>query len=663
MASESESTARSKVGTRAVLTVLLVAAVGVATIGLPVVNGGMATTAQAAEPSTNVESYDSISQAESELDPADEVYLRDDGSAVLRYDEESDVNQLDLGMDVSEGLVHVLVVDDVEGQNQDLKEGDFSAVLDQNGFSGDGSLVMEQPDQVQDLSVDASGKVTDETNEFQATATGTFQGGSGAVSSVDTSGHITATADRLESSGSVSAEGGMGSAAGEGNSLDVSLEDTSDGYVIDVSQERSVYDWSADQWQTREQAKQTLEQQYGTLAMTMGGSSDIQISSYNFEERESGQHRLEIDFTVEYTGIDEGIERQLAAQLANSEETDLTQSEAETIAAGVTELEIETFEVSMNQNGGSMDAEWDIALANYNEVSLAMVDLAESSSVGEEMEQGSIEDARTAIEAQQAADLQWTLEWDASVEQTSGQQVQLDAEVTSETENWAAYVDELESRGANTQNDVSFSLTADTDGEELSVDAQFEVQAEDLAGQAIDSWAQSAQNSPTMSSDANQFLSALSDSELEVARVDANVADGTVQVEGGAKFENMSAIADTFSDSLSVSGVASETSDGTTSMYVYVDDMGDIDTASATKADLEHLSVVGPETTVHAAGEWDEEFPDVDTAGMSEYLDVESQSSDGNDGGDGDGVPGFGVGAGLAAIAGLLTTLAVRRRA
>jgi hypothetical protein len=48
---------------------------------------------------------------------------------------------------------------------------------------------------------------------------------------------------------------------------------------------------------------------------------------------------------------------------------------------------------------------------------------------------------------------------------------------------------------------------------------------------------------------------------------------------------------------------------------------------------------------------------------MTEYLDVESQtSSDGNDGGDGDGVPGFGFGTGLAAIAGLLTTIAVRRR-
>ncbi|WP_224214671.1 hypothetical protein [Natrinema longum] len=670
MPSESDSRLRSGGGYRALLAVLLVAAVGVATIGMPVVNSGMTTTAEAAESPEIAESYDSVSQVDSERDPADEVYLGENGSAVLQYDDdEGDVNQIDLGMDVSEGLAYMLVVDDIEDQDEEFQEANFSAVLDQSGFSGDGSFVMEQPEEVENFELDASGEVTDETNEFEATATGTFESQGGAAGTVDTDGQITATADRFETSGSVSADGAAGAMTGansEGESLDLSLNDTSDGYTLDVTQERGVYDWSASQWETREQAEQTLQQQYGSLATDLGGTSEIEISNYNFEERSSGQHKLELEFTVEYTGIDDGIEQQLTTVLANSEEYDLSQSEAAEVAGTVTDLEIQTFEFSMATSGGSMDAEWDIAIDNYGELSLAMIDLAEASSMSEEMAQEDLEDARTALEAQQAVDLQSEIKWSASVEQTSDQKMELDAELSSNTENWAAYIDELEANDVDPQNDVSFSLTANTDGDELAVDAQFEIEAEDMASQAINSWANSVQNNPTtMSSDTDEFMTALSESELEVARVDGNIADGTVRVEGGAKFENMSKVADTFSDSVSISGMASGSAGNSTSLYVYVDDMG-VDTESATKSDIEHLDVVGSETTVHEAGEWDEEFPEPDTDAMSEYLGVASEkSSESNESGDGDGgsdtVPGFGVG--VTAIAGLLTALVLRRQA
>ena len=81
-----------------------------------------------------------------------------------------------------------------------------------------------------------------------------------------------------------------------------------------------------------------------------------------------------------------------------------------------------------------------------------------------------------------------------------------------------------------------------------------------------------------------------------------------------------------------------------------------------TKADLEQLSVVGPETTVHQAGEWEDDFPRPDTDAMSEFLETKSEDA-GKDDENADGTPGFGIGAGLASIAGLLTTLVLRRRA
>ncbi|WP_226481179.1 hypothetical protein [Natrinema amylolyticum] len=659
-----DSRRRLKNGTRAFLVVLLVAAVGVATIGLPAIYGGSTTTAEATEGS--VESYETISQAESDLDPADEVYLNDDGTAVLRYDDESDVNQLDLGMNASEGLVYMLVADDIEDEfeGEEFEEGSFSAILDQQGFSGNGSLVMQQPDEVTDLSVDVSGEVSDETNQFDATATGTFESDSASTGEVTTDGHVTASADRLETAGTVSAEDPT-IAAGDGTSMEISLEDTSDGYTLDMAQEQDVSDWEADRWETREAAEQTLQEQYGMIAMQMGGTSDIQISEYEFEERSSGQHRLTLDFTVEYTGIDAGIEQQLAAALANDQSTDMSQAEAEDVAASVTELEIETFEFTMSESDGAVNVEWEIALANYDELTLAMLDVAESSDMSGEIPQEDIENARAAIEAQQAADLTWDIQWDASVEQTSSNELELDAELTSDTENWEAYIAELEANDIETPNDVTFSLTAETDGDQLAVDGQFEIDGEDLAGQAIDAMAQSAQSGPTGSTDAEteQFLTALSESDLEVARIDGDITSDSVRVEAGAKFEDMSKVTETFSDTVGISGVATETTDNTTSTYVYVDDMGDVDTASASKSDIEHLSVVDSETTVHEAGDWDEEFPEVDTDGMRNYLGLDAASAEEEEGeDDSDSVPGFGLGVGLAAIAGLLTTLVLRRR-
>lgn len=653
----SEGRSRSRNGFRAFVTVLLVAAVAVAMIGAPVAYGGTTATAEATV--SDAESYGTVSQAESELGAADEVYLRDDGSAVLRYDQESDVDQFDLGMDASEGLVHMLIVDTVENETEagEFEEGSFSAVLDQQGLSGNGSLVMQQPDEVSDLSVDISGEVTDETNQFEVTATGTFDGDAASTGTVNTDGHVIATADRLETAGTVSVDGPTAASAA-GPSMDVSLEDTTDGYVVDVAQKRTVSDWQASDWETRARAEQTLQRQYGSLATELGGTSEIRISQYAFEERATGQHSLELEYTIEYTGIDDGVEERLTDELATDPSADLSRSEAEAIATNVTELEIETFEFSMSGSDGSMTVEWEIALANYDELTLAVLDLAEASDTGDAVSQEDIEEARTAIEAQQATELTWTTRWDVSVDQTSSGELQLDAELTSDTENWAAYIDELEANDIETPNDVTFSMTAETDGDELAVDGQFDFQAEELADATVEAMAQSARTGPTAGSNAEreQFASAIAESELEVARVDASISDDTVRVEGGAKVENVSAVAKSVSDTVTVSGIATETADDTTSVYVYVEDMGDVDTESATKSDLEHLGVVDSETTVHQAGEWDEEFPEVDTAGMQQYLGI--QSDDGSD-----TIPGFGPGIGLAAVAGLVTMLRRRQRA
>ncbi len=664
----SKSNVRSTDGFRAVLILFVVAAVAIATIGLPVIYGGSTTTAAAAEPT--VESYQTATQAGSELGAADDVYLGENGSAVLEYEDDmQDLDELEVGMDVSEGLAYMLAEGSYE-ETDEFESGSISAVLDQDGFSGNGSMVMQQPEDLERLDLDVEGEVSDETNEFDASATGAFASEDSTPTTVESDGQVTMGADSFETSGSatVSTESPMG-ATSDGQTLDVSLQETADGYVLDVTDERTVSDFSASDWETREQAKQTLTEQYASVATQLGGSSEVTIESYDFEERSTGQHRLELEFTIEYTGIDSGIEQMLPVALMNDETAGLDQEEAQAIATGVTDMQIETVDFRVEDRGDSMNAEWDVQISNYDELTLATLEAAESVASDEELEQMNIEEARTAIEAQQAADLQTNFQWDASLEQTAGQELTFDAEASGDTENWGAYLDELESRDVQRPNDVSFDLSAETADGQLSLDGTFEIGGEDLAGQALDAMAQSAQTSPTGTApETTRYIEALSDADLQVARVDADIGDGTVRLEGGAKFENMSELSDTVTGSMAVSGVSSATSGDTASMYVHVEDMGDVDTASATKADIEHLAVVDDETTVHEAGEWDDEFAAVPTEEMSDYLDVEtaetsneSNESDEGDEGD-DSIPGFGPGIALASVAGLLTALLLRQR-
>lgn len=646
----------------AFLAVLLAATIGIATLGMPVVAAGASATAGPSNNDADATSAVTALQDDDETDPADEIYLREDGSAVLVYEDDGDVSQLELGMDVSEGLFHMLVVDDVEDPDDEFEEGSFSAVLDEDGFTSTGAFVMQQPDDLAAFDLDASGEVTDETNRFDVSASGTFgdEGGTAAPGSVHSDGHVMATADRFETSGSVSADIGAGMAVDdEGAEFDVTLEDANDGYVLDVTRKENVGNWGASNWETREQAVETLEAEYGTLATELGGASEITISHYDFEERgDDHRHdRLELAFTVEYTGIDEGIEQQFTDELVTDPATDLSRDEAAEIAESITELEIETAAFTMEEADGSVDIDWDVALANYDELTSAMIELGELSAADDELAETEIEEAKAALEAQQATDLTWELQWETSITQSSAQELEFEADVTSETDNWAAYVDELESSDVDVPTGLTFSLTGDTDGDELALEGEFDLAAEDAIDEAIE-WTQSAQDeTTTASADTDEFLSALANSDIEVARIDVDIDESTVRVEGGAKFDDMSELSSVFSDTAPIQGIATE--DDT--MYVYVTDLGeDVDPEVATAADLDHLDVVDSDTTVHQAGEWDEEFPEPDTAEMSEYLGVE-QSDDGAESDDSDGLPGFGLGAGLAALL-LVTTLAVRRR-
>jgi len=187
--------------------------------------------------------------------------------------------------------------------------------------------------------------------------------------------------------------------------LDVSLEETSDGYEVDVAQEMTVDATSADQWSTEEQAEQTLWREYGVYAALLAAQARS-TSRTTISRSDRTANTGSISNSPSSTGVDGGIEEQLTDQLASDPTMDLSRSEAQAIATSVTDTDIETLSFTMDASGSSMDVEWDVAIENYNELTVAMLfDLAEATATDDQLPEDQLENARTAIEAQQAADL------------------------------------------------------------------------------------------------------------------------------------------------------------------------------------------------------------------------------------------------------------------
>lgn len=620
-----------------------------------------------AQPDNGSSVYDDFGDAE-------DVYLQEDGSAVLVFEEEANASQLEIGADVSEGLARMLVVDDLDDEDLDDEnvEASGTVIVEEDAFSAEGYLLADRPEELESLDLSVSAEQTADTNELDAsldaTMVDTSSGSAVGTGDITTSGHVTTTADTFETSGQFSMETDFPASAEE--RFAVSLTDRQDGYTVDLTQYQTVSNYGADRWETREQARQTLQRQYGALAESLDGTSSIEITHYRFEERSERGYWLELEFTVEYTGIDDGVERQLARELANDPELDLDRQEAREIAGQVTELEIETFDASVVTDGATTDAQWDVELANFDQIALATIDVVGAADLSEVegFDQEAVDDARSMIEAQAAADLRMTAEWDATVEQTGADRTTVTAEFSVDTENWDAYVAELEDRGIDTGGDVRFELEAHTEGDEIRVDTSAEFQQDDLLDQTIEALGNAAQQDED-ATDAEEFVAKLEQSDLEIARMDVEVDDETVTVEASAKANNMEAFVPEEAPG-SPEKIVTEGDGDTATTYVFVDGLVE-DPQNATREDLSDLDVVTEDTEVHQAGEWDREFPEMDYEAASDHLGIEyeppaeteTETGNGTDtpGGGDAPVPGFGVPAALLALASLLVGVRLRR--
>lgn len=601
----------------------------------------------AAAPATAPQSA-SQSSLPDDVEPADAIYVMENGDAVLAYNGSgTGSTTATYGANVTAGLVHMLVTDDVESN----VTAAASLVMTPDGFTGNGSITAERPPSLKRLSLDATGEQNAKTAKADLTLDAAFDSrsaGTSAFETASTNGHVTITADSLSTKGEavVAATSSMGSES----ELRYDLRETEDGYVLKGSRSGTVSFYMSDYWSTREAAKSYLRTQYAGIAEQYGGSATVTISQYDYREKD-GRPTLDIEYAVEYSGLEAAITRSLVAGLKGSQDISLSDEEIDALAEDVKALKVDHVTFEMTQRPNEVRVNWDAKIENYDEAASAAITVAQSMNGEASVDQQSVEQVKTAFEAQQAANLKQTVEWSGEMTRPSSRTTAVTAEIHYRTKNWDAYVTEMERRGVELGSS-SFEFHAKSNGGDVTAEASVELKQKELLSKMTDAVVSSLD--PETDAEALKVLRAFERSEFRTARVDMNVDQGTVTVEGGAKFDNLSALSTALGDSyggLNVASVAGRSNDGETTTYARVEGLVGED---ATEEDVRALAVADSETTIHLPGEWDREFPSMETGNVSAYLGVERENATGtNSESKSGGQPGFGVAAALVALAGV----------
>lgn len=595
-------------------------------------------------------------QPDESTEPADEIYVDGDGNSVLVYEEDAENSEVEFGADVGAGLLHALVVSDAEVDETDVT-GSGTAVLTDDQFTGNGTFAAPRPDELADLSVDVDGVHDDEESRFDATAHARIEQddrrGGLPVDEGTAEGTATVTASTFQATADVDAT--LAEPLGDDRRHAFTVTESDGTYTLEADESYVVSEFAADQWATRERAEATLRDRYGSLAEEFDGTSEVVLESYSYTETADGRYRLDVQYTVTYHDVEAGLTRELTETLARSDEVDLDERELDDLEGRLGELTLEEVHASYEQQGTDVTASFRMHVENYDQVVHAGLDVVEAADTGEVELDEDVQHARDVLDAQAAADLERRYTVRVDVASVDGSAVAFDLESTYRTENWQAYLAELEDRGIE-RTDVSYEIQAESRGEEIETTAAVEVRQDDLVDGATDALLGVANEEDA---EAEAYVRAFREAGFERARVDVSLTEGTVRFEGATAFENMTALQSALAENEQLPAFESavaRTDNGTVRTYVRVPGATSPD---ADEDAVRELSYVDANTEVHLAGTWNRTFPEADTESAREYLGLTPTPEPGDDG----GVMADGAGPGIgAAIAAFLTTVALLAR-
>jgi hypothetical protein len=582
-------------------------------------------------------------QSQDDASPADAVYVSEDGDAVLVYSNASEGSQqLSYGVDVESGLAYATVTDPSAGGGL---RANLTGSATRTSLRADGRLAVDRPPSLTGLDVDVASRTNDSVSRADATLDLTLSGGNGfarLVEAASTTGNVTATASRLHATGRLDAD--LAAPLVGTSSYEARLSESADGdgsvYTLRVDENRTVREPAVGNWQNRSAARRTLERQQGALARALGGDASVTVESHDFDAATgAGSPRLDLAYTVTFRGVDAGIEAAVRSDMASS--PGVNRSQADRVASAMTNVTVEELAVRYETTGQGVSGSFSIDVSNYDGLALAYLDAAGSMENGTgAFYAGGVEQARTELAAQQAAGLEQRLEWSGSLGHPDGESTRLRFGYHERTHNRSAYVDALDERGVSTYNS-SLALSGTLDNDSVVMNGSAETSGDGL----FEGFVGAMGNGSSLDDNATAVLDALGRADPQKAKFHARTGSDGLTVETGVAVADMGAFVDTLASEQGLpgfTGAVGRTSDGETRSYVRLD--GAL-SPGASEDDVRSLSAVDDSTTVHMPGEWDREFPTMDTDRAEAFLGPVPGREDA-------GGTGFGAAAGVAGVLG-----------
>lgn len=569
--------------------------------------------------------------------PADEIYVEENGDAVLVYESSSGdgPNRTEFGVDVAENVAYVLVEDPVEGPPD--VTGGLEATANRTAITADGNLTASRPETLEAFDLALSSETTSETARTDLDLTATVRDESGTSRLIDsawTNGTVRTTADRLVASATLDVDPAIPVPENTHQSLAFDLREDGDAYVLSMAESRPVDPLVGDAPQNRSAAVRALESQYESLAGQLNGTATVDVEEFDREDI-GDQVRVEQAYTVRFEGIDESVGAMLERDILRESSVDRDQAEA--LAESLADVDVRELSLEYRVDADGVSGNLDVDVANYGPLVSAYFDLVttleDSSSEGIDAER-----MAERFEAQRAADLERTVTWSANLTHPDDERVTATVDVASRTDNRSAFVDELRARDVPVLT-TRYDVTGGIDDEEITVDGAASVSGERLYEELL----RGLQADEQLSSPGPSIENAIRDSRPQKARlVTTYDADG-FRFEAGATFGNLSALRDAISAEADLPPVTEAVGRQDATSGETVVRVSNAVGTDATESSVRELPYVDEGTTIYMPGEGDREFPSMDVDRAESFLEgVEGSSAFG---------PGFGV---VATVVGLL---------
>ncbi|WP_439027380.1 hypothetical protein [Haloarchaeobius sp. DT45] len=615
---------------------------------------------------------------ESSVEAADEIFVFENGDAILVYrgEHEESTASGHAALDVTNGLAAIFLTDSIDPE----ASGQGTVVLTPDMVDANGALAIPTPESIEDLTFDVStstnetastgslsvdatfkqaAETTDDTSETTETAPETMnevpesltedvsttspdeivatEGVITIGSSLTSQGYVfvgslpestadeTNTADaEVSAESDTAAESDSTAKTVEGEFFQISLTEEDDSFVLTGYQSTVVDEFTADSWKTSEAAEQTLLDTFSTIAENLEGEATVTVDEHEFDA-ETG--RLTVSYTVTFDGIQAALSEKLADAMAAKQDIELTEEQRAQIAERISAVKLTDMTVLFEKTDTATAFAWNVQLDELDELMTANIEIAALAGEDDAL----IETARAKLEAKQAADLTMTVDWGALVSNAEAdeQMTRLQLVMNVDHENWESFVSELDTRGIDVGTS-SVEIHAGTEDGVLSTDVAVTVSQSDLVDMAMQQLLEQSADSADDGMDPHtaKIVEALEQGEFEKAKLDVNMQEGTVTIQAAAKFANLEALGELIDeefDGLHVEQLYTRADAGETTTYVKV---SGATMANPTIDEVQQLTEVGAETVVHMPTEWDPEtttFPEMDATEIGAYLELSEE--------------------------------------